>query len=106
MDALLTQVATARDPLWRGLAWRIARAWRRISRVVTLTQLLLARRLAVQPALPAPARYLPNPDLSKTLQSIIMAALKRVRDQPVGLFGRLGRMLGQAGGNRRHWRLR
>jgi hypothetical protein len=29
-----------------------------------------------------------------------------VRDQPVGLFGRLGRMLGQAGGNRRHWRLR
>lgn len=108
MNLLLHQVATAtgRDRVWRNLAWRIARAWRRISRVVTLSMLLLAKRLGVQAALPAEPRYLPDPDLSKTLQTQIFAALERVHHQPPGVFGAFARLIGAAGGNRRRWRLR
>ncbi len=108
MNLLLHQVATAtgRDRVWRNLAWRIARAWRRISRVVPLSMLMLAKRLDVQPALPADPRWLPDPDLSKTVQPRIIAALERVHEQAVGVFAAFAKLIGQAGGNRRHWRLR
>lgn len=108
MDLLLTLVAhrDPRDKILSNLAWRICRAWRRISRVVSLSQLLLARRMALQPALPAQPQFLPDPDLSRTLQATIVAALARVRHQPPGLFGTLAKLIGRAGGTRRHWRLR
>jgi transposase len=110
MNLLLHEAATSSratsDRLWRALAWRIARAWRRISRVVPLSMLMLAKRLDLRAALPADPRWLPDPDLSKTVQSQVIAALKRVHDQAVGVFGAFARLIGQAGGNRRYWRLR
>lgn len=110
MNLLLHQVATATraraDKTWRNLAWRIARAWRRISRVVPLSMLLLAKQLAIKPALPAEPRWLPDLNLSKTIQSKVAAALKLVHGAPPGLFGTLARLIGRAGGNRRYWRLR
>jgi transposase len=107
MNLLLHQVATAhRDDPWRALAWRIARAWRRISRVVPLSMLMLAKRLDVRAALPAHPRWLPSPDLSETIQSRIVAALKLVQQAPVGLFGTFARLIHRCGGNRRYWRLR
>jgi transposase len=107
MNLLLHQAATAgRDDPWRALAWRIARAWRRISRVVPLSMLVLAKRLRVPAAMPAAWRWLPDPDLSETIQSKVVAALKLVHQAPIGLFGTLARAIGRAGGNRRYWRLR
>ncbi|BDG75055.1 transposase [Roseomonas fluvialis] len=107
MNLLLHQVATAdRDDPWRALAWRIARAWRRISRVVTLSMLLLAKRLRVAAAMPAATRWLPDPVLSETIQSKVVAALNLRHQAPIGLFGTLARAIRRAGGNRRYWRLR
>ncbi len=108
LDALLAQVAdeAARNPLWRALAWRICRAWRRVSRIVTLSQLLMAKRLNLRAALPAAPCHLPDPDLSKTVQAMVVGALKRVHEQPRGTFRLLGKLLMRAGGNRRHWRTR
>lgn len=108
MDLLLTHLAnsTRRDRLWRALAWRICRAWRRVSRIVALSQLLLAKRLGLLPALPAAPCYLPDPVLSETIQSRVKAALRAVADQPPGTFMALGRLLGIAGGRPRDWRLR
>ncbi|MBR0683696.1 transposase [Roseomonas eburnea] len=109
MDLLRSLVAN-RDPrqdhILNALAWRICRAWRRISRIVGLGSLLLAKRLALRPALPADLRYLPDPVLSETVQSLVRRALNRVHAQPRGLFATLGRLIAQAGGNRRRWRLR
>jgi transposase len=108
MDLLLHQAATAtrRDRVWRALAWRIARAWRRISRVVALSQLMLAKRLELRAALPADPRWLPDPDLSKALQREIATALHHIEDQQPGVFATFARLLGRAAGNMRYWRLR
>lgn len=109
MDLLLTLVANRdarRDEVLNALAWRICRAWRRISRVVGLGSLLLAKRLALRPALPADPRFLPDPILSETVQSQVITALRSVHTAPPGLFARLGRLLRQAGGSPRRWRLR
>ncbi|HEV7264091.1 MAG TPA: transposase [Falsiroseomonas sp.] len=48
-----------------GLAWRIARAVRRVARLVTLAQLLLAKRLGLASALPCAPEHLPSPYLSE-----------------------------------------
>lgn len=108
LDLLLHQVATrtARDTLWNALAWRIARAWRRVSRIVSLSQLLFAKRLGVLEALPAPPCHLPDPDLSEIAQSLVRRALGHVAAQPPGAFAALGRLLARAGGRPRLWRLR
>lgn len=108
LDLLLHQVATRtkRDTLWNALAWRIARAWRRVSRIVALSQLLLAKRLGVLEALPAAPCYLPDPFLSETAQSLVRRALGAVAAQPGGTFAALGRLLSRAGGRPRHWRLK
>lgn len=108
LDLLLTHVAyrRRRDRLWCALAWRVARAWRRVSRVVALSQLMLAKRLGVLAALPAAPEHLPDPGLSETVQARIVVALRAVRDQPPGVFAAFARMLAQASGRPRLWRLR
>jgi transposase len=107
MNLLLHQVATARrDDPWRALAWRIARAWRRVSRVVPLSMLVLAKRLRVPDAMPAANRWLPDPLLSEIIQSKVVAALKHVQGAAPGVFAAFARMIGRAGGNHRYWRLR
>lgn len=108
LDLLLTQVAgrTGADRLWQALAWRVARAWRRVSRLASLSRILLARRLGVLEALPAAPQHLPDPDLSNALQARICFALTDVHSQPADLFGALARLIGRAGGSLRHWRQR
>lgn len=108
LDLLLTHVAhrEKEDAVWQSLAWRIARAWRRVSRVVRLSQLLLAKRLGVLEALPAHPRFLPDPDLSKAVQSKVIEAFRTAWEQPPGVFSGFGRLLGIAGGRMRYWRLR
>lgn len=108
MDLLLALVAgrAAEDEILNGLAWRICRAWRRISRVVPLSSLMRAKTFNLRAALPAPPNFLPDPNLSKAAQAFVIAALKTPRVHPPGTFNRLGRLLLDAGGRPRHWRLR
>jgi hypothetical protein len=68
--------------------------------------LLLAKRLRIPAAMPAAARWLPDPVLSETIHSKVVAALNLRHQAPIGLFGTLARAIGRAGGNRRYWRLR
>ena len=108
MDLLLTLVAGRQpeDDILNALAWRISRAWRRVSRVVPLSSLVRAKTLGVREALPAPPNFLPDPNLSKAAQAFVIACLKTPRVHPPGTFNRLGRLLLDAGGRPRHWRLR
>ncbi|WP_270939075.1 transposase [Falsiroseomonas oryzae] len=53
--------------LFAGLAWRIARAWRRMARRMTMGQLLMAKRLGLLSALPCDPGWLPKPHLSEGL---------------------------------------
>jgi len=108
LDLLLSQVSTRtrRDTLWNALAWRIARAWRRISRMVGLASLLLAKRLGVLEALPAAPRHLPDLNLSKTAHRLSATAMENVHAQAPGTFEALARLMALAGGARWRWRLR
>ncbi|WP_240790128.1 hypothetical protein [Roseomonas sp. HF4] len=105
---MLTEVAGRgrADRVWQALAWRVARAWRRVSRLASLSRILLARRLGVLEALPAAPQHLPDPDLSNALQARIRCALMDVHNQPADLFAALARLIGRAGGGLRHWRQR
>lgn len=49
------------------LGWRIARAWRRATRLLKMGQLLLAKHLGLLDALPCHPDRLPRPFLSETL---------------------------------------
>lgn len=51
-----------------SLAWRIARAFRRVARLMSMAQLLLARRLGLLSALPCAPGDLPLPGLSEILR--------------------------------------
>ena len=108
MDRLLALVAAAtpEDSIPNALAWRICRAWRRISRIVPLSSLVRAKTLGLPAALPAPPNFLPDPNLSKTAQALVIEALKTPAAHPPGTFNRLGKLLLDAGGRPRHWRLR
>jgi hypothetical protein len=69
-------------PLALGLRHRVCCAFRRGIRLMGLRALVLARRLGLYSALPAPSRCLPNPDLSGVCMPVIRRALERVRDRP------------------------
>ncbi|MFM2147887.1 MAG: hypothetical protein RLZZ187_193 [Pseudomonadota bacterium] len=49
------------------LGWRIARAWRRATRLLNIGQLLFAKHLGLLDALPCPPDRLPRPFLSETV---------------------------------------
>jgi transposase len=71
----------APTPLVLGLRWRICCAFRRAIRLMGLRALVLARRLGLYSALPAPSQHLPDPDLSEIFQPVIVRAMERaVRD--------------------------
>jgi transposase len=65
LDRMLAEAA--RHGLPASLEWRIARAWRRACRQMSMASLLLARNLGLAAALPCSEADLPNPDLSETL---------------------------------------
>jgi transposase len=81
LDRLL--LAVARQPRLASLEWRIARAWRRACRIMSMASLLLARNLGLVAALPCSEADLPNPDLSETLhrarESVLESGLPILR---------------------------
>jgi hypothetical protein len=68
--------------------------------------LLLAKRLEMPAALPCAPCYLPDPALSESVKKLVLHHLERPFATPVGWFARAGRLLKQAGGDRRRWRAR
>ncbi|MBX9699666.1 MAG: transposase [Acetobacteraceae bacterium] len=65
-------------PLLLGLRWRICCAFRRAYRLLGLAGIMLARRLGLYSALPAPSTWLPDPDLSATYIGVINRAVQRI----------------------------
>ena len=51
-----------------SLRWRIARAYRRLARLLSVRQLFLAKQLGLAAALPCAPRHLPRPILSEFLK--------------------------------------
>jgi transposase len=100
-------VAVSPHPVNRGLfatlAWRVARAWRRVTRLLTMGQLLLARRLGLLSALPGPPDCLPKPHLSETIAAQL--PFLRIRALWPTLFPVLRNLHRAMEGDRRAWRL-
>jgi transposase len=102
-------VAAASDA-FASLRERICRAWRRVARLACMGSLLLAKRLAqwvgMRAALPCAACYLPDPALSESVRKLVLHHLKKPFATPAGWFALAGRLLKQAGGQPRRWRVR
>jgi transposase len=81
---LLAEVACPTcPPALRGLAHWICCAFRRAVRVMgTLRAILLARRLGLHSALPAPSVLLPDPDLSERVLPAVDAVLAHAAAHP------------------------
>ena len=63
-------------------------------------------RMEMPAALPCAPCYLPDPALSESVKKLVLHHLERPFATPVGWFARAGRLLKQAGGDRRLWRAR
>jgi transposase len=98
-------VAAASDA-FASLRERICRAWRRVARCACVGSLLLAKRLEMRAALPCAPCYLPDPALSESVKKLVSRHIDHPWGAPRGFFGLMGKLLKQAGGNRRHWRVR
>lgn len=72
-----------------GLRWRICCAFRRGIRLMGMRAIVLARRLRLYSALPAPSIYLPDPDLSEIYMPVLLGLMRHARDHT-------GRRLGRA----------
>ncbi len=57
-------------------------AFRRAVKLLGLRGIVLARRLGLYSAVPAPSQYLPDPDLSEIYMPVILRAMARLRDGP------------------------
>ena len=72
---------TRPTPLVLDLRYRACCAFRRAIRLMGLRALVLARRLGLYSALPAPSQWLPDPDLAEICVPVILRAMeKAVRD--------------------------
>jgi transposase len=76
---LVSDKSGARTPLVAGLRYRVCCAFRRAIRLLGLRGIVLARRLGLYSALPAPSQYLPDPDLSEIYIPVILRAVHRMR---------------------------
>ncbi|WP_187830285.1 transposase [Siccirubricoccus phaeus] len=80
---LLVEIACPTcPPILRRLAYRICCAFRRGIRLMGFRAILLARRLRLFSALPAPPNFLPDPDLSETLSPILPGLIARTAANP------------------------
>jgi putative transposase of IS4/5 family DUF4096 len=79
---LLAEVARPDcPPALKGLTHWVCCAFRRAIRIMGLRAIVLARRLGLYSALPAPSTWLPDPDLSEICVPVILRAMERaVRD--------------------------
>lgn len=100
-------VALARWPKrFASLAHRICAAFRRAIRLMgSLRAIVLARRLRLHSALPAPSQYLPDPDLSEIYTPILQRFVDSLRQRlwypPKPLWKLLHSMHSLAGGRAR-----
>ena len=71
LDKLLLAVSPhpINGGLYASLAWRIARAWRRVARLLSMAQILMAKRLGLLSALPCDPGWLPQPHLSESIRT-------------------------------------
>lgn len=118
LDRLL--VAISDHPLAGGcdtlrrLGWFICRAFRRMARILDDASVMLAERLGLFHAWPAPVLRWPDPDLAQRASDVFRAAGEGATARPLSL-ARIGRALKAYGlcmkvmrwaeGNRRDWRL-
>ena len=80
---LLVEVACpTAAPAMRRLTYLVCCAFRRAIRIMGLRAILLARRVGLHSALPAPASLCPDPDLSEHLWPLLPAILTRILDRP------------------------
>jgi hypothetical protein len=80
---LLAEVARPDcPPTLKGLTHWVCCAFRRGIRIMGLRAIVLARRLGLYSALPAPSQILPDPDLSEIYMPVILRALDRMRTHP------------------------
>jgi hypothetical protein len=89
---------------WDALRWRVARACRRVARLLSFGQLALAERLGLRDALPCEPVHLPRPHLSGSLlaQAELLRCPAAVTDSLLRYLRTLHRLVE---GNRRAWRL-
>ena len=69
-------------PAMRRLTYLVCCAFRRGIRIMGLRAIVLARRVGLHSALPAPTCLCPDPDLSEHLWPLLPAMLRRVLEQP------------------------
>ena len=80
---LLQAVAAADCPAaLAALTWRICCAFRRAVRVLGLAAIVLARRLRLHSALPAPSQYLPDPELAEITMPVCLRAARYMLAHP------------------------
>ncbi len=99
-------LVSATNEEFASLRERICRAWRRVARRATVSQLLLAKRLEMPAALPCAPCFLPDLTLSETVQKRVLHHMKNPWGAPRGFFGLAGKLLKLAGGDMRQWRVR
>ena len=106
MDQLLLAISPhpSNRGLWAAFAWRIARAWRRMARRLSMPQLLMGKRLGLLSALPCDPWWLPKPHLSETI--LFHAQFLRFDALWPTLLPYLRTLHGLAMGDPRAWRLR
>lgn len=89
-----------------GMAWRIVRAWRRVSRKASWAQLALAVRLGMQSALPCHPLDLPRPGLSGLIMKM-SRLIPTLRPQTrIPFLRTLRKICLDCGGQYRNWRTR
>ncbi len=93
-------------PVLRSLTYFICCAFRRAIRVMGLRAIVLARRLRLHSALPAPSVLLPDPDLSERVMPALPAILDHAARHPAwrpprGALKALAALLGPCAGRRR-----
>ena len=100
---LLTLLAAKDCPApIRALAAAIQAAHRRTIRILGLPAILLARRLRIHEALPAPSWLLPDPDLSETIRGLLKKVMGHdLHPQALDLLRLCKRLLRTAGGRAR-----
>src|SRR5215207_3529626 len=69
-------------PALAGLAHRICCAFRRAIRRMGLRAIVLARRLGLHSALPAPSTWLPDPDLSQIVWPLLIRLAETALARP------------------------
>lgn len=106
MRLLMAVADPGAPPALTALTYRICCAFRRGIRLMGLRAILLARRLRLHSALPAPSAFLPDPDLSESYQPVFLGFATYAMahpgwSPPPSLFRLLRQMHGLAGGRRR-----